>query len=877
MQKYVVPIKPVKLYRRTRLIEQIDISLSGQAKFLFIKAPAGYGKSYLMIDYANHILQQSGLVVWTSLDSDDNKSEFFFSYFIDSLKAQGLVNDGLFYDENISQLSFVYQIISELQSCNKPVFLFFDDFHNIHNRVIADFFQQLIVNSSEKINVVIASRIDLPFPIAKAYVAEKVCKLKAHELAFTENEILQYFEKFNQRLLTADEVSNVFSMTGGWPAVISMHKNLSHWTTGSTNEENLAAYFLEEIFVGLSEQEKHCLLLISISDFLCEQLIDTITDSSDFSANVIKKFPVMRLHKKNLTERFEWFALQPLLKDYLYQQLSIHNRDDIKDLHQRCANWYLSNHIFLEAVDHCIKAEQYQSAVAILEEHGNTIIASGNFPRFNVLISQLPYDVLLSNIYLLVLQAWNYSLTYQHRKGELVIENLESMLNQKSEVSEREQLKLLAVKAAHAAWTDNFSNYQQRVDNAMSKRPLALPHFENSLRVVQCIGFLHSNQFEKLRETGEDAEFFARGGSLFYSTVTIKVTLAMLEFIQGNTEQCLGKCDEVTAFINSQQHDSQLAHMVNVMRGMAAYITGDLKLTKQFFDTSGSIISYIAEPSFLAWYYVTHIQLLTDLNENEQRELMIEQLLELLESRQISTSKIPLYYEAIRYYLFTANPEEANTIYESFKAENINTHTQENNHLLFNASMIDCLMLSANGDMEICIVKLTQVINDFEQSSRTLQQVRALVFLVNIYIIGKDIHNAKIALKKVISIASKKNIIQYLGRLDKVAIDLLNEWSLTELSPRRKTFMQDICKRFEGLDMRKRFELQLVEDLTAAEQKVMQLLGTGNSNQQIADQLCVSINTVKTHLKTSYAKLGVSNRIQAIQVFGQMQQTKNQW
>ncbi|WNC73822.1 LuxR C-terminal-related transcriptional regulator [Thalassotalea psychrophila] len=875
MQKNLVPFKPSKLFKRNRLITHIDDSFAAQSTFLFVKAPAGYGKTYLLIDYAHQVQKSAGVAIWTSLDNDDNQAEFFFTYFLEALKAQDLVSEGLVYDENISQLSFAYQLIAELEKCKKSIYLFFDDFHFIYHAVIADFFQQLIVNSSDKINVIIASRVDLPFPIAKAYMADKVCKLKAHDLAFTEDEIQQYSSKFNQTLL-ADDVANVFNITGGWPAIISMGKSLSYWGTNSTNEENLAAYFLEEIIVGLSEQDKQLLFMISISDFLCEQLIETITESPQFSTNVVKKFPILRLHKKYLTERFEWFALQPLLKDYLYQQLTIHNPDDIKELHQRCADWYLAHKIYLEAVDHYNKAEQYQKAVAILEEHGNTIIASGNFPRFNVLISQLPYDVLLSNDYLLVLQAWNYSLTYQHNKGRQAIDNLESILNKNSNIQERDKIKLLAVKAAHAVWTDNFYSFQTQVDKALSMRPLELPHFENSLRVVQCIGYLHSNQFEKLRETGEDASFFSRGGSLFYSTVTIKVTLVMLEFIQGNTEQCLTKCDEITAFINSQQHDSQLAHMVNIMRGMAAYIAGDLNLTKQCFDTSGSIISYVAEPSFLAWYYVTHIQLLTDLNEDEQREIMIEQLLELLESRQLKTSKIPLYYEAIRYYLFTANPEEANTIYESFKAENINTSTPENNHLLFNGNMIDCLMLSAKGEMGPCVAKLTQVINDFELSSRTLQQVRALVFLVNIYIIDKDISNAKATLKKTISIASKKNIIQYFGRLDKVAIDILHQWSFTELSPRRKAFMQDVCRRFIGLDLRKRFELQYVENLTTAEQKVMQLLCSGNSNQQIADQLCLSINTVKTHLKTSYAKLGVNNRIQATQIFSQIQQAKNQ-
>ena len=82
--------------------------------------------------------------------------------------------------------------------------------------------------------------------------------------------------------------------------------------------------------------------------------------------------------------------------------------------------------------------------------------------------------------------------------------------------------------------------------------------------------------------------------------------------------------------------------------------------------------------------------------------------------------------------------------------------------------------------------------------------------------------------------------------------------------------MKDICLRFATPESKLQFSISNVEQLTSGEQKVMELLALGYPNQRIADKLSISINTVKTHLKASYAKLGVSNRIQANLHFSQI-------
>ena len=145
MQKYLVPNKPLHFFKREHLIEQIDSAFEDSAKIAFIKAPAGYGKTYLMIDYAHHISDKSGIPIWTTLDEDDNSPEAFFVHSITQLKSFGVLRDSFFYDENISLLSFMDQFIEEIALFGKTVYFFYDNYQYINNRVLLDVMQQFLL------------------------------------------------------------------------------------------------------------------------------------------------------------------------------------------------------------------------------------------------------------------------------------------------------------------------------------------------------------------------------------------------------------------------------------------------------------------------------------------------------------------------------------------------------------------------------------------------------------------------------------------------------------------------------------------------------------------------------------------------------------
>lgn len=876
MQKYLVPNKPVHLFKREHLLKQIDSAFADNAKMAFIKAPAGYGKSYLLIDYAHHVSGNSGIPIWTTLDEDDNSPEAFFVHSITQLKSYGVLKDSFFYDENISLLRFMDLFIEEVALFGKTVYFFYDNYQHITNQVLLDVMQQFLLFDSTNIKMVVSSRLELPFPAAKSYVNKKIVKISHDDLDFTCDEIKAFSQDIAPKALSDGDVLLIRNKTGGWPAIVSLAIENSQLTESEQNNlfvkanSNLSEFFYQEVISDLSEQDRLNLVALSVSQYLCEPLVEILINKTGYFTKLASSVPVIHLDNKNLSSRFDWFMLQPLLRNYLYHQLITADIEFAKNLHEKVADWFLSKKIYIEAVEHYIKAKQYQKAIDVLEPKGIYIMASGYFPRFKKLIHQLPYDYLISNASLLASQGWYYALTFQHSSALAIVQTMDKLLLENPDLVEQFRAQILGVKGAIAHFSDSLYQYVDAIEEEFEKSPLAIPYAENSLRALLAFEYLKSDNFDGLTHLATQGLFFEKGGSLFFSTIYLKVTFAMMHFAQGNFEKCRAVCTEADEFIDSQEHDSRLGHIINVLRGMLAYVEGDLAQAKSLFDDSGKMVVNLTDPSFLAWYIPTHIQLLTDLGLQEQREILIDQLMDLTRSRHMPVSKVPLIYEAIECYLQQKNDDDAYALYDSFKHESASLAAPKHSHLLLNEQMIDCLVLANRGLYSKVRKILTDLSHQYDLSGRVLQQVKCLIPLVNIYIENGKTSLAKQTLKTVVTIASKHNIIQYLARLDAIAIGYLSEWSLTEWSPKRKTFMETICQRFETSESQLPFSTTNVEQLTSGEQKVMELLAIGYSNQQIADKLSLSINTVKTHLKVSYAKLGVSNRVQANLLFSQM-------
>ncbi len=875
MKKYLVPSIPNNLFRKSALIEQIDEAFEREANLVFIKAPSGYGKTYLMLDYAQHLSEVDGIAIWLNFNEEYDSNEDYFSSFIGVLTSANVLSSSFFYDENISLFKLVDAILDELESCRQIIYFFIDDFHQLKGTEVSDALKQFFLNNNPSIKILLTSRVELPFSTAKAYINDQIVKISHLELAFTCNEIKQYSDLFHLNSYSLVESETIVEQTGGWPALLSLNKKNINFDADyqellfNKANSNLSEFLYQEIITNFTDEQNIQLSVLSVSQFLCEPLIQELLDDTNINLIGLEHIPLLQIDTPLLPPKFEWFIIQPLLREYLEFNFKNNDKNQYVHLHKKAANWYLSQEVYVEAVEHLIKAEQYVQAIGILENNGINIVASGNFIRFKRLIKKIPYKHVFSNVSLLILQGWYYTLNYQHSSAIAIAEQIKIMMAENDELKIALEFHLIGVEGAIDLFSDKFHLSIEKAEYALSKSPLNSEYMENSIRAQLAIFYLQTDQFSPFEKLKNEAHYFSKGGSLFFSTIYSFVAFAMKEFTQGKLDECLKICDETDIFIESWCNETRLGHIVKVVRGMVAYITGDLTLAKSLFETSGKIASYVSDPLLLAWYYPLHIRLLADLGLQVQQEELIDDIMSLANSRQISISKCPLIYEVMNCHFSVNHADDALAVFNQYKHELTLADYGDNFHLLSNEAMLHSLILNYEGQLEQQQTLLFDLAASYEASGRIIQQLNCLIPLINSAIASKNSSLAKQKLKKVVTIASSSNLIQMFAKLRPEALEFLTEWALSEWSPKRKLFMSEVCRRFSQESSDLPLSSFQIEPLTHSEKNVMELLALGYSNKVIAGKLDVSINTIKFHLKVIFSKLGVSNRIQANLVYSQ--------
>ncbi len=875
MRKYFVPSIPSNLFRKQDLIAQMDAAFARDTNFVFIKAPAGYGKTYLMLDYAYHLSSKNSAAIWLKFDAEYRSFEDYFANFIEVLKVSNLLSQGFYYDENISSFQLINQILNELQEINDEVYMFFDDFKSINNPKFIDALELFLLHDISSIKMIMTSRIELPFSLTNAFIRDQVLKISYLDLAFTAQEIQRYSEMNHRQSYSSEQAQLIFDKTGGWPAILALNseafkfdEELSEINFDQGNVE-LSQMLYQESIAKLDEKEAKYLTCLSISHYFSLPLAAKLTGFERISLSDIENIPLLKVNNPLLPHHFDWYMLQPLIREYIHAKIKTTDPELHKTLHFKAGEWFYQQEVFIEAVEHFLKAGAFERVVEILETYGIVIIARGNFPRFRKVIQKLPYKYLVSNMAVLMLQGWYYSLNYQHSSAVAIEASMNKIVHENPNLKDDFEYDILGLQSAIAYFSDQPAGFEQKIEQALENKPLALEYLENSLRAILAFIYVQNDKFDALEQLKSEAQHFARGRHLFFSSVYFNCCIALLEFAKGNLNDCQKVCDQTLRFMESKKHDSNLHHLINILEGMCVYMKGDLVTAKELFDESGKVANNLAEPMLLSWYYPIHIQLLEDLDLKVQQEEFIDALLKLTSSRNISLSKCPLIHKAVEFHLSLNHPDDALSIYQNFKEELAEVKSYTNNHLYTNVDMLDCLMHTSQGQFEAHEEKLTELASQYEKSGRVIQAINCLIALVNVAIETKHNNVAKRYLKKIVTLAASKNLIQILSKLSPLAIEYLSEWVVSEWSEKRKSFMAEVCERFGGDSSALPYPAFQIEELTATEKKVMDLLALGHANKVIAEKLGVSINTVKFHLKIIFSKLGVSNRIQANLVYAQ--------
>jgi LuxR family maltose regulon positive regulatory protein len=369
VSKLVVPRLPQGMIARPRLAERLA---AGATKpVTVVAAPAGAGKTALLADWAEHGRPEHPLA-WLSIDPGDD--ERFWPYLCRALSIQPEPGSDVRLHGHPGD-PFLVTVADLLSRRTEPVLLVLDGAQHLRDHELVNGLEFLLEHAGGKLRLMIATREAPQLPLHRWRLAGDLTEINAGDLAFTSDETGQLLAQLGLRL-TADAVHVLHEHTEGWAAGI----RLEAASLSGGVDASYAARFLEhEVIDGHPPEFAETLAAVSIGDLLNGALIDSLTGRSDGVA-VLEQLEdagmfVVKVDQWPWTHRFH-----RMFGETLRARLRSSAPTQIPELHRRAARWHVANELPAQALRHALSGRDQKLAIAIVRDNWPLMILAGHSP-----------------------------------------------------------------------------------------------------------------------------------------------------------------------------------------------------------------------------------------------------------------------------------------------------------------------------------------------------------------------------------------------------------------------------------------------------------------------------------------------------------------
>jgi LuxR family maltose regulon positive regulatory protein len=362
----VVPPRCHGLIERPRLLG-VTSQLAGK-RLAVVKAPAGFGKTSMAAAWLQQLEQSGNAVAWLTIDPDDDEPPTFLLYVSHALQracegvgaaAIDLIQESFL----INPHAIVSTLINDLADVDDDVYLFLEDYHWIANPEIHEALAFFLRRAPSHCHVVLTTRTEPPLRLASLRAQNQLLEIDAPALRFDLEETRNFLEVERTDALVPSDMTLLHEKTEGWPAalriVTSTSNHLKHdfgqYVRNLSGTQRPIGAYLEELLDGLPPEMVQFMLRTAILDRLCAPLCQVVTGASA-SQDLLGSIEKRQLLLAPLDQEGRWYRYHPLLAEYLTQKLKSALGNEIPGLHQRASLWYASQELWTDAVQHAMAA-----------------------------------------------------------------------------------------------------------------------------------------------------------------------------------------------------------------------------------------------------------------------------------------------------------------------------------------------------------------------------------------------------------------------------------------------------------------------------------------------------------------------------------------
>ena len=385
----LLPPRCVGLIERPRLLELVT---EVQTKRLaVIKAPAGFGKTSLAVEWAGRLAQSGDSVAWFSIDANDNQATQFLFYVSQALQRarDGLGSpaiDLILETSLISPATIVTTLINALAEIDEEVYLFLEDYHWLSDPAIHDAVALLLRHAPSHFHLVLVTRTEPSLPLAVLRAQNQLLEIDAAALRFNLEETRLFLEHEGLGPLEPAELRLLHERTEGWPAVLRIvastssqsRQHFSEYIQQLSGTSRPIGAYLAEMVDGLPSDMALFMLRTAILDRFCVPLCQAVTlDKS--SGELLESIANRQLLLVPLDHDGRWYRYHTLLSAYLRHRLEAETEEEeIATLHRRAAHWCASQELWTEAVQHAIAGGDTEQAAKWIKNVAMALVKKGD-------------------------------------------------------------------------------------------------------------------------------------------------------------------------------------------------------------------------------------------------------------------------------------------------------------------------------------------------------------------------------------------------------------------------------------------------------------------------------------------------------------------
>lgn len=727
--------------KRQALLEKFTLARQRGIACTMVSAPAGFGKTTLVVDYA----RSSGLpFAWLALDEGDNDVLRFWRYIDTALVAiDSRIGERMRSALFESQVPAIHQIVTglvnDILGIEKELILVLDDYHVITNQAIHEQVTFLINHLPPFFHLIIVTRADPPLPISRLRAQGQLLELRVVDLRFTNDEATVFLNDSMNLGLPASDVEELETRTEGWIvglqlAALSMQERVDKHQfiqsfTGS--HHYVLEYLLDEVLSHQPDSLQRFLLETSILPRLCTSLCNAVTERADSDGVLLD------LHRRNLfvtplDGEHYWFRYHHLFAELLNVNLQRTRPDDLPVLHRRAAQWFEENNYVEDALRHALAIPDYPYASRLVLDNWRRIYHQGRLNTAVEWLDSLPPDFVRQSPPLGVAYCWTLFVRGDYDRIETFLDDITQTFEQM---------------VASGKLPKDHPEYNIVLQQVVLLRAIVMRHHGNvpaALREIEQLLPTIEGLRQTLGDVVADMGYTACYSQMGYTCVAAN-DLERAADTLSRVSPHARRCGNIFALAHTTMELARISLLLGRLEQAEKICRDELALTEQH--------AYANYPAFC----------LIDLG-----------LADVLREKK--------------------------------------SWNEAEKHL--------------------------------RQGLETAQKSGHVLYLAQGYLIAARLHHAQ---------GKTVQAQEDLRRAEQIAATIHNRFLNDAISRTRREM------EFKSSPMQ-----SLIEPLSERELDVLRLICAGKSNQEIADELFIALDTVKRHANNLYGKLGVSRRSQAI-------------